>query len=109
MTQTDRQAARRRVMERIVKRREELAEREVRIRAQVLAVSAAVLDRERAFADAERRISEAVHQLTVNDRVPVREAAALCGLEVREVNRLRRKRADESARLASAGPQLDPA
>lgn len=97
MTQVDRQAARRRVMERIVKRREELAEREVRIRAQVLAVSAAVLDRERALADAERRISDAIHQLTVEDRVPVREAAELCGLEVREINRLRRTRPDETA------------
>ena len=104
MTQTDRQAARRRVIERIVKRREELAEREARIRAQVLAVSAAVLDRERAFEDAERRISEAVHQLTVNDMVPVHEAAALCGLEVREVNRLRRTRPDASPPVMSDGP-----
>lgn len=84
-------------MERILKRREALAEREVRIRAQVLAVSAAVLDKDRALADAERRISEAIYQLTVKDRVPVREAADLCGLEVREINRLRRTRADEAA------------
>jgi len=84
-------------MERIVKRREELAEREVRIRAQVLEVSTAVLERERAVADAERRISEAIHQLTVNDGMLVREAADLCGLEVREINRLRRTRADETS------------
>lgn len=109
MTQSDRQMARHRVMERILKRREALAEREVRIRAQVLAVAAAVLDRDRALADAERRISEAIHQLTVADSVPVHEAAGLCGLEVREVNRLRRLRVEQSATATSdAADPINP-
>lgn len=108
MTQSDRQAARHRVMERIIKRREALVEREARIRAQVLAVSEAVLGRERALGEAERRISEAVHQLTIVDAVPVREAAALCGLDVREVNRLRRTRADASSTSTTNAPERSP-
>ena len=50
----------------------------------------AAVERERVLADTERRISEALVALTVSEEVSVQEAAALCGLEVREANRLRR-------------------
>ena len=82
--------ARRLVQEQLLRRREEQAAREARIRAHALGATVAAVERERVLADTERRIAEALVALTVVEEVPVSEAAALCGLEVREANRLRR-------------------
>lgn len=82
--------ARRLVQEQLLRRREEQAAREARIRAHALGATVAAVERERVLADTERRIAEALVALTVSEEVSVTEAAALCGLEVREANRLRR-------------------
>jgi len=74
----------------LVRRREVLAAREARISEQVLEATAAILERDRIVADCARRIGLAVNALTVSEALPVSETAALCGLDIREVNRLLR-------------------
>ena len=78
------------MQEQLLRRRQEQAAREARIRAHVVGATVAAVERERVLADTECRIAEALVALTVSEEVPVQEAAALCGLEVREANRLRR-------------------
>ena len=82
--------ARRLVQEQLLRRRAEQAAREARIQAHALGATMAAVERERVLVDTERRIAEALVALTVSEEVSVQEAAALCGLEVREANRLRR-------------------
>ncbi len=88
MAQNPRLEARRLVQEQLVRRREEAAAREARIREHALLATAAAVERQQVVEDTERRIGQALHALMQDLSVP--EAAALCGLEVREANRLRR-------------------
>ncbi len=88
MAQNPRLEARRLVQEQLVRRREEATAREARIREHALLATAAAVERQRVLEDTERRIGQALHALTQDLSMP--EAAALCGLEVREANRLRR-------------------
>lgn len=101
MSQSVRQEARRLAHAQLVRRREELAAREARIGAHVLDAWAAVLERDQVIGDAERRIGQAVYELTVTESVPALEAAALCGLDVREVNRM------VKARKRTSSPTVD--
>lgn len=88
MAQNPRLEARRLVQEQLLRRREEAAAREARIREHALVATAAAVERQQVVKDTERRIGQALHALTQDLSVP--EAAALCGLELREANRLRR-------------------
>lgn len=90
MSRTVRQKARLMAQDQLVRRREALVAREARICDQVLEATAAALERDRVVAESERRIALAVHALAVTEAMPVSEVAELCGLDVREVNRLLR-------------------
>lgn len=100
MSRTVLQKARLMAQNQLVRRREALAAREARICDQVLVATAAILERDRVVAESERRIALAVHELAVTEAMPVREVAELCGLDVRDVNRLLRagSRGRESVR-----------
>ena len=104
MAQNPRLEARRLVQEQLVRRREEAAAREARIREHALLATAAAVERQQVVEDTERRIGQALHALMQDLSVP--EAAALCGLEVREAKRLRRLQQQHHHEAAAA---LDPA
>ncbi|MBO1031319.1 hypothetical protein IPV09_08210 [Tessaracoccus sp. SD287] len=90
MSQSARSEARLKIRGQLVKRHEELMAREARIRTEVLEAAAAVLKRDRAVLEAEARLSQALDRLTGTERMPVDEAAELCGLDAREARRLLR-------------------
>ena len=73
-----------------------------------LDASAAVLKRDQVIADTERRIGQAVYELTVTESEPAAEAAAFCGLDLREVNRMVKARKRTSSwtydEFGPAGP-----
>lgn len=101
--------ARRLVQEQLLRRREEQAAREARIRAHALGATMAAVERDQVLVDTERRIAEALVALTVTEEVSVSEAAALCGLEVREANRLRRLHHHHSDQSTPSDPDPAPA
>ena len=92
MSRSVRVKARLMVQEQLMRRREALSAREARVSAQVLEATAAVLSRDTALAECERRLGAAVYALAVTEAVSVGDTAELCGLGVREVNRLLRSR-----------------
>ncbi|MHA6523422.1 hypothetical protein [Tessaracoccus sp. G1721] len=94
MSQTLRQAARRRAAEQFQKRREEHVAREARIRDLVLEATTALLERERVTGLTEHRIAAALCELE-ELTVTTAEAAALCGLEPREVAKLKKNHREE--------------
>ena len=104
MSRSIRQKARLMAQDQLVRRREVLAAREARISEQVLEATAAILERDRIVADCARRIGRAVNALTVVEALPVSEAAALCGLDIREVNRLLRAGLDGTGLARPAEP-----
>ena len=104
MAQNPRLEARRLVQEQLLRRREEAAAREARIREHALVATAAAVERQQVVEDTERRIGQALHALTQDVSVP--EAAALCGLELREANRLRRLQQHQHDHSAAPGPGL---
>ncbi len=106
MSRSVRQKARLLVQDQLVRRREVLAAREARIIEQVLEATAAMLERDRVVAESERRIGHAIHALTVTEALPAAEAAALCGLDIREVNRLLRAGPDGTGLVRPAKPMV---
>lgn len=95
MTKSIRQEARLKALEQLARRRADLAAREARIRAHVMAISTAAMERDATVADAERRIGEALHALTVTESMTTREAATLSGITLQEANRILRGRSQE--------------
>ncbi len=105
MSQSTRSEARLKARSQLVKRQEELLAREARIRTVVLEAAAALLKRDRAVFEAETRLGQALARLTSTERLPVSEAADLCGLSAREVRRLIRGNGhDRTVRESGAFP-----
>ena len=94
MSQTLKQAARQRAAQQFQKRREEHSAREARIRDLVVEATTALLERERVIGLAEHRIAAALCELE-ELTVTTADAAALCGLEQREVAKLKRNHREE--------------
>ncbi|MBB1511116.1 hypothetical protein H5399_00630 [Tessaracoccus sp. MC1627] len=94
MSQALKQVARRRAAEAFQKRREEHLAREAIIRDLVVEATTAFLERKRVISLAERRIAAALCELE-ELAVATAEAAALCGIEPREVVKLKRSHREE--------------
>ena len=90
--QSIRQEARRAALDVQSKRRRERAEREKRLEDLAVRVLVAMRQRDAAVADAERRAGQALHEMTEDEGLSMREAVDWCGDEIttREATRLRR-------------------
>lgn len=88
MPHSPKQLARLRAAQQFQKRREEHLARENRIRDLVVEATTALLEKERVVALADQRIGAALRHLEELS-VPTAEAAALCGLEPRELTKFR--------------------
>lgn len=94
MSQTLKQAARQRAAQQFQQRREEHLAREARNRDLVLQAATALLERARVISLAEHRIAAALCELEEMTVTTV-EAAALRGLEPRQVAKLKRNHREE--------------
>ena len=90
--QSVRQAVRRSALDAQAVRRKERAERERRIEGLAVEVMTALGERDAAVRDAERRACAALHTMTDEEGLSLRETAEWCGscVTVREITRLRR-------------------
>lgn len=90
--QSIRQQARRAALDAQSKRRRERAEREKRLEDLAVQVLVAMRQRDAAVADAERRAGQALHEMTEDEGLSMREAVEWWGDEIstREATRLRR-------------------
>lgn len=94
---TDRQAARRSIIEANARRRSAQAEKAKRLSDLTYQVLLAIADRDRAVAETEQRAGQAIREMTDTDGLSVIDILDWLGdtLTAREVRRLRRLAADE--------------
>ena len=96
--QSVRQAARKTALDVRAARREARAQRERRLDNLTVEVHVALRERDAAVAAIERRAGQALHAMTTDEGLTLREAVDWCGagLTLREASRLRRVAAGET-------------